>query len=169
MVIIASNEQQGDSMAVESGKDYALAQKVTWVFKTGVGSAFGLVTKEKFYLFPYDTIQGAGSTVTTTKVSIGGLSPADAITQLLEDSSTTMDSLHSTLQGWADDVGKGPEIREMSEFKRIKLRNGFFNRNVAFSVKEKGIGLTGGVVAMRPKKAEMPAFYSLFEGDPRLV
>ena len=156
-------------MAVVSGTDYAMAPKVSWLFETGVGKAFGLVTKEKFFLFPYETIGGAGSSVTTTKFSIAGKSPLEAVNQLLADESTTVESLQTALEKWANDVGKGPQIHLMSEFKRIKLRNGFFNRNVAFSVKEKGIGIMGGVIAMRPKKAEMDAFYSLFEGDPRLV
>ena len=154
-------------MTVESGKDYALAPKVSWLFETGVGKAFGLVTKEKFFLFPYETIGGAGSKVTTTKFSVGGQFPLDAVTELLADPTTTVDSLHTTIEKWVSDVGPGPEIHLMSDFKRIKLRNGFFNRNVAFSVKESGF--LGGVIAMRPKKAEMPAFYSLLEGDPRLI
>jgi len=156
-------------MAVESGKDYALAPSITWLFETGVGKAFGLVTKEKFFLFPYETIGGAGSSVTTTKFSIDGHSPLEAVKLMLADEETTVESLQTALEKWSNDVGKGPEIHPMTKFKRIKLRNGFFNRNVAFSEKEKGIGIMGGVIAMRPKKSEMPAFYSLFEGDPRLV
>ena len=149
-------------MAVESGVDYALAPKITWIFETGVGNAFAIVVRGNLFVFPYNTTAGAGRKVTTTTVTIEGIAPVMAIQSLVGDPSTTPDSLLAKLNKWCQDIGKGPIIHDLDAVTEVKLRNGFFTRMVGFKLAKERI-------AFRPNKAQIEAFYSFFEGDARLV
>ena len=113
-------------MAVESGVDYALAPKITWIFETGVGNAFAIVVRGKLFVFPYNTTAGAGRKVTTTTVTVEGIAPVMAIQSLVGDPSTTPDSLLAKLEKWCQDIGKGPIIHDLDAVTEVKLRNGFF-------------------------------------------
>lgn len=156
-------------MAIEVGKDYAYARKVTWVFgDLGVGKAFVVLTREQVVIFPYDTVGGSGNTMTSSTTTIGGRPPAEVIEELLVAPSTSAESLNAQLTTWCGQIS-GALRHSLDAYKRIKLRAGWFNRGVRMSQKEKGFDSGfGTAIAFRPTKEEMEGFFTFFEGDSRL-
>ena len=153
-------------MALQLGVDYAFAKKISFLFETGVGNAFVVMTPKTLYMFPYDTTGGGGRTITTTTTTIGDQHPLLAIEALLADPETTPEHLAATITRWCEQVS-GPKVHELSEFGRIKLRDGFFTRGVVLN--PEGANLIGmSNIAFRPTKQEMVAFHAILDGDERL-
>lgn len=157
-------------MALQAGQDYAFSRRTTWLFPTGVGKASALFTRNLVVIVPIETIGGAGRTVTTTTFTIGGQPVDQALARVLAAPDTTVDTLEAFLRKVRDDVPKGPVFESLADFKRIKVRGGFFGRAVTMSKRESGgWGLPGTVVSLRLAKDEVEQFRQFFQGDPRLV
>jgi hypothetical protein len=152
-----------NEMAVEAGKDFALAKKTTWMFESGVGPATAVVTPTYLFIFPHRAISGRGMTTTRTTYDIGGMHPADAIMQLLADPSTTLDSMEEQLLKWGGDTG-GPIVERLDDFKRFRIFTGFIRRNVLFSKKEKGYDIRP--TGVRPAKDELQAWVDMLKDRP---
>jgi|GEM_PF-3957168 len=153
-------------MTIRLGTDYAFARNISFLFKTGAGDGFVVMTPQTLVMFPYKTTGGAGRTITTTTTNIGGEHPLKAIETLIADPETTPEVLSTTLKRWCDTV-EGPIVHEMTVFKRIKIRDGFFTRGLVLSPESSGI-ISLSNIAFRPTKEEMPAFHAILDGDERL-
>lgn len=155
-------------MAVEAGVDHVFANNVTWIFESGVGKAFVVITRRSLCVFPCRTVAGAGNTSTRTTTTIGGRPPNEAAQALLEDPTTTPESLDATLAQWCDELPDAI-LRPLDSYLRIKLRGGWFNRSLRMSQTASGFDSGfGTAVAFRPTKAEFATFERFFAGDARL-
>lgn len=159
-------------MAVQLGRDYGFAYQIrTALPGAGPSRAVALVTRRYLLILPWVSISGGGITIVRTTQTVGGLPPGDAIRQLLNDPSMTVDRLEAEIGRWCSEI-QGGLAKPIDVFKRIKIRTGFFTRSVMFSEKASGFdaGLPmGTAVGFRPSKEEIPAFEALFTGDPRRV
>ncbi|MBZ0137275.1 MAG: hypothetical protein K8I27_12990 [Planctomycetes bacterium] len=152
-------------MAVSPGKDYAVANKTTWVFATGVGDATGVITRQYLFIFPHNAIGGSGSRVSESTYTIGGRKPAEAIADLLANPATTPETLDDRLVEWSAQV-TGPIMERLSAFPRVRIFKGFIRRSVVLSKKESGMDF--GATSIRPKKEELPAFLEFFKDHEHL-
>jgi hypothetical protein len=158
-------------MAVAAGKDYVFTPHLRTVLKgAGVSRACALVTRRALYMIPYVAITGGGVTITRTTVSIGGMPPADYVARLLADPQMTPEALDAAVGGQCASIA-GAVARPLEQFRRIKIRSGFFSRGVYLT--ERPDGVWGKpfveVFGWRPAKQEVPAFSAFFAGDQRLV
>ena len=158
-------------MPVLVGKDYAFVEKFSWAFEIGLGDAFGLLTPERLVLLPYRTenhenVHGNYKT-TTTHIKVDGIHPVQAVTTLLNDEDTTVEVMNQTIDGWLQQVPKGPICRPLTTFGSIRIYTGWIRRSVAFLPPE-GIARTGNSIAIRPSKTEIKDFVTLLDGHPLL-
>lgn len=157
-------------MALQAGRDYAFSRRTTWLFPSGVGKASALFTRNLVVIVPIQTIGGAGRTVTETTFTTGGRPVDEALLDLLAGPDTTVDALEGFLRKVRDDLPRGLVFESLAEFRRIKVRGGFFGRAVTMSKRERGAwGLPGTAVSLRLAKDEVEQFRQFFQGDPRLV
>lgn len=155
-------------MTVKAGDDYAYAHKVTWMAdRWGVGNAIAVATREAVYTLPFSGLAEEGVLKQRWQELARGSSPQEHVEAFLAAEGTTPQNLDQTLNQWVEKL-EGV-WKPLDAVQRIKIRNGFFTRNVAFSEKEGLDTGFGTVLAFRPKKAEVKVFEALFEGDPRRV
>ncbi|MEO6773591.1 MAG: hypothetical protein ABI467_11300 [Kofleriaceae bacterium] len=158
-------------MAVIAARDYMFSPHIRTVAPgAGPSSACVVVTRRGFYMIPHVSISGGGVTITRTTVTIGGMPPAQYFAGVLADPSTTTAALDQLLASQCAAV-TGAVAKDLSAFKRIKIRDGFFSRGVRLT--ERAQGLWGNPLkenfAWRPSKDEVAGYASFFAGDPRLV
>jgi hypothetical protein len=158
-------------MAVTAGRDYAFSPHLRTVLKgAGHSRACGLITRRAVYLIPFVSISGGGVTITRTTVTIGGKTPGEYVGQLLADPQMTPEALDAAVGAQCAGIASARAL-PLEQFRRIKIRSGFFSRGVLLTTRAEGMWgnpLTDSV-GWRPAKDEVPVFAAFFAGDPRLV
>jgi hypothetical protein len=158
-------------MAVTAGRDFAFSPHLRTVLKgAGVSRACALITRRALYMIPYVSITGGGVTITRTTVTIGGMAPADYVARLLADPQMTPDALDAAMSQQCAGIA-GAVARPLDQFRRIKIRSGFFSRGVYLTERAEGVWGKPFVESFgwRPGKEELATFAALFAGDARLV
>lgn len=140
-------------MAVEAGKDYAMARKTTWTFESGIGDATAVLNKYSLCIFPHSTMAADSRKITDTNFTIGGKHPFEAINALVNDPDVSVEAMDEQLEKWSKQV-EGPINDPIEKYKRVRIFTGFFRRSVVFSTKEKGMEF--GATMVRPRKDELP-------------
>ncbi len=146
-------------MTVTPGIDFAMAEKTTWIFSSGVATSTAVATSDKLFIFPHKAI---GSNNKTT-YTIGGKAPLDAITGLVKNPETTVEELDSTMEKWSSDV-EGPLVFSLSDFQRVRIFTGWIRRSVAFTKKAKGMDFSA--TSVRPSKAELSDWVNILKDHP---
>lgn len=153
-------------MALTAGKDYALARRTTWWFKTGPGRGTAVLTRNALYVFPEKTLSSTSATSRTNTVfTIDGKPPVEAIEALIARPEVSPEAADAAFRKWASEV-EVPVVQELATVRRIRIFTGWFRRSVVFSEKESGFDARPK--AVRPSKDELQAFVDLLAGRPGL-
>lgn len=120
-------------MPLTAKSDFVFSPKST-VILNGITNCAVLGTSRAIYLIPIQNMSGAGSTVTTSKTSIGGADPISGIQAILNDPSQSIESLEK----WAEslikkDLGLSEDyiivVDQLSEF---NIKMGFFSKGIYY-------------------------------------
>jgi hypothetical protein len=141
-------------MSLKENLDYVFTSRSTTI-QLGVVNCALVGTKEKLFFVPQNSISGGGTTVTSTKYSIGEYDVVSGVQALLQDPEQSLASLEATLRKYYQDWGLEADkyIIEIPKLKSFKIKTGFFTKGgylkyhdrmmpQTFSLNGKGIAQT---------------------------
>jgi hypothetical protein len=109
-------------MAIEAGKDYVYAPKLSRMGGAGVLTGVLVGTKKYLFVVPYESIGGGGRTIETRKYTLAGGDPRKTVPALLADEQLTIEDLEESLRGIVGDIDG--EVLTLAEFDRFKIEVG---------------------------------------------
>ena len=124
-------------MTLRNLQDLVICPKVSYMMDLGICTATAVATRNKIYLIPKEAIGGGGTTVTTTKFTIGGLDPVHAIERWLQEPDMNLTELDQRLcsmitQDWKLPLEK--HVLNIGSFSEFKIKAGWFSRGIYYKM-----------------------------------
>ena len=151
-------------MALNESKDYVLVDELTYVGPAGMGKGSILGTHDQLLLMPVEIVQVSGYRryKTETKTwDLNGKNPAEMIRNFVSDDGVSTSNLNDMMKDIAAQM-KGAVLHDLSQIKRLKVKNSLFSKGIYLNKKDSNVGWTGYPL----KKQDAIAFQEFYKGHP---
>ncbi len=149
-------------MALSEEKDFVMADELTYVGPAGLGKGCMVGTHNQLLLMPVEIVQVSGyrDYRTETKTwSLEGRDPAEMIRNFVSEDGVSSSDLDGMMKDIASKM-KGAVLHELSQIRRLKVKNSLFSRGIYVNKKDSNVGWTGYPL----KKQDAVAFNEFYRG-----
>ncbi len=151
-------------MTLEEGRDFVMADNITYVGPAGMGKGCLVGTHDRILIVPIQVSRVGGYIryrTETTTFTLQGENPAEMIRNYVTEAGVTSADFNSLLQDIVSQV-EGAVLHELSEVRRLKVKNSLFSRGIYLNKNDSNVGWTGYPL----KKPDALAFEEFYRGHP---
>ncbi|MCK5035028.1 MAG: hypothetical protein KAS73_03975 [Candidatus Sabulitectum sp.] len=151
-------------MALNEDRDFVMADELTYVGPAGLGKGTMLGTHDQLLLMPVEIVQVSGYRHyrTETKTwSLEGKDPGEMIRNFVSEDGVSTSDLNGMMKDIAAQMN-GAVLHDLSQMRRLKVKNSLFSRGIYLNKKDSNVGWTGYPL----KKQDAVAFQEFYRGHP---
>lgn len=151
-------------MALQQGRDFVMADNLTYVGPAGMGKGCLVGIHDRILLVPIEVTRVKGYIryqSETTTLTLKGKNPAEMIRNFAAEDGVRSSDLSGLMDEIVSQV-EGAVLHELSAIRRLKVKNSLFSRGIYLNKNDSNVGWTGYPL----KKQDAVAFEEFYRGHP---